>query len=75
MKKIISLMIVVAVLCTSCVSLSVLATESHDSGSFSDEVPHEENPSTGDCLFICSVVAAVVSLCVLYLIMRRKYIK
>lgn len=71
-KRIVALLIAVAVICTALLSVTVLASESVGANHSTEEVM--QNPKTDDVLFGVFSGVALASLCVLYFAMRRKYV-
>lgn len=70
-KKIISVVMIFAVLSTVFVSVSAIAADHTD---VNDAAQQVENPLTGDFVFGVFVAAAVIALLILYLVMRKKYV-
>ncbi|MBR6645360.1 MAG: hypothetical protein IKL21_06325 [Clostridia bacterium] len=72
-KKIISVVMIFAVISTIFVSLSAIAAE-NIAPNGNDSPSEAANPITGDFIFGIFVAAAVIAIVTLYLVMRRKYI-
>lgn len=72
-KKIISVVMIFAVISTVFVSLSAIAAD-NSAANANDTVNEAVNPMTGDFIFGIFVAAALIAIITLYLVMRKKYI-
>lgn len=72
-KKIISVVMIFAVISTVFVSVSAIAAE-NTAANTDGAVDEAVNPLTGDFIFGIFVTAALIAIVTLYLVMRRKYI-
>ncbi len=72
-KKIISVVMIFAVISTVFVSISAIAAD-NSAANANDAANEAVNPLTGDFVFGIFVTAALIAIITLYLVMRKKYI-